>query len=138
MKKYAMIPINTKEDEEGNIHVRRVLISYRFKTHSKINKKSNYEKVVANYRGTKIIATDDYFKNPNATHRYTFYDNGYALESVHNNLNGFLYAFKPEIFYMRVYHGLDRKYDGYPSVIEFKANTKDEAIKLFTEREELL
>ena len=137
MKKYAMIPINTKEDEEGNLHVRRVLISYRFKTHSKINKKSKYEKVVASYRGTKIIAIDDYFKNPKATHIYTFYDDGYALELVRNNPNEFLYALKPEIYCTRTYHGLDKKYDGYPSVIEFKANTKDEAIKLFNEREEL-
>lgn len=137
MKKYAMIPINTKEDENGNLLVRRVLISYTFKTHHQINKKSVHEKVVADYRGTKIIAIDDYFKNPMSTHQYEFFDKHYILSSVHNNPNEVMYCLKPEIYMIRTYHGLDRKYDDYPVVVEFKAKTREEAIKIFNERKEL-
>lgn len=137
MRKYAMIPINTKEDKDGNVLVRRVLISYGFKTHTRINKKSKYSKVVANYHMTKFICADEYFINSKSSHRYSFSDNGYKLELVKNNLNELTYALIPQIYELRKYHGLDRNYEGYPKVIEFKSKTVQEATHEFYARKEL-
>ena len=134
MKKFAMVPINFKEIEDKKLLVRRVLISYRFKTH----KKSTFDGVRWTfYHGTKILSYDNYFKKSDSSHQYVFYDKDYVLKEA-NNINRIIYDLKPIIYSRRKYHGLTGSCeDKYPTVIEFKAKTKEEAIKILKEREEL-
>lgn len=68
MTNYAMIPINRRIGFDGERIVRRVLISY-------------LTKVDGVYKNSKIIEKDDYFKNPNASQQYEFYDDGFKLIS---------------------------------------------------------
>ena len=131
MKKYAMIPINSKEDADGNLLVRRVLISYMFKTH-----KRGVACKMAYYRGVKFIFADNYFYEGSATHKYEFSNKGYILKEVKNNPNELMYAFKSGIYKNRKYHGLDKPYKNYPCVIEFKAISEQAAIEKFNNREE--
>ena len=135
MRKYAMIPICFKEDENRNLIVRRVLISYRYKTHKKV-----LNTTMAVYHGTKIIAKDAYFLNERASHKYTFSNRYYVLKEV-NNDNAFLSSWKGLVFTKRRYHGFDKPYSNctgvYPTVIEFKARNNQEATDTFNTREEL-
>lgn len=132
-KKYAMIPINCKEDLLGNLLVRRVLISYLFKTH----KRNPNGSIVAYYHGTKFVFADNYFYSKEATHKYEFNNKGYVLNSVVSNPNALTYAFKKGIYKKRKYHGIDIENNHIPYVIEFKANSEDAAIYKFNNREEL-
>lgn len=131
MKKYAMIPINSKEDADGNLLVRRVLISYTFKTH-----KREYGCKRAYYKGTKFIFADNYFYAESATHKYEFSNKGYILKDVVKNPNILTYAFKSGIYKNRKYHGFDKPYKNYPMVIEFKAISEQAAVEEFNNRKE--
>lgn len=140
MKKFAMVPICFKEDENRNLIVRRVLISYRFKTHKRSKIKSLKGLRWTYYHGTKFVSYDDYFTKSEASHKYSFFDKEYLLEEVTNERE-VLYMLNPDIYAFRKYHALTKPYKNifgeYPHTIEFKAKTEEEAIKIFNEREEL-
>lgn len=139
MKKYAMIPINTKVDENGNRLVRRVLVSYLFKTHKKASGFKNLK--VATYHGTKFIFSDAYFTEDNPTHKYIFENKKYKLYKVEGSPVSILYTLKSGIYEKRTYHGVDDKCGTYPAfypyVIEIKAKNDQEAIEAFNARGEL-
>ena len=124
MKKYAMVAINKKELDDG-IHIRRVLISYLFKTKKKIEGQE-----VTYYHGTKFIAADPYFSKKTSSHKYTFKDHYYKLDEVNNEL-ALIYAFKSDIYKKRKYHNVGKL------AFEFKAENKQVAIHRFKVRKEL-
>ena len=136
-RKYAMIPIIMKLDESGDTLVRKVLISYRYKRHKKLHKQLNDPKI-AFYHKTKIITVDDYFTNKKSSHQYRFFDRSYCLiEVIKENPNHLFYTLKSDIYNPKKYHGFDKPYLGYPTVIEFKAKSEEEAIHKFLSRGEL-
>ncbi len=124
MSKYAMVAINKKEDDDG-IHIRRVLISYLFKTKKTVNGLP-----VTYYHGTKLIDADPYFRDAKASHKYTLKDRYYKLEEVNGN-RAFDYVFKSSIYSKRKYHSIGKL--GF----EFKAENKQVAIHRFRVRKEL-
>ena len=124
MKKYAMIPINWKK-EGKNTHIRRVLISYLFK-------KSNGH--IITYYGTKFIVADQYFSDANATHHYEFKNKYYKLICLTNVDKTFL-GYDKDMFKKRRYHY--SKFFMYPQDVEFTAETREQAIRHFNERDEL-
>ncbi len=121
MRKYAMIPINSKVNENGNTLIRRVLISYLFKV-----KKG----ITTTYYFTKILAKDSYFNNY-SSHQYIFKNNYYILKSVKNKKAKKEYDAHPEIYLKRKYH------TNLIPAIEFKSQTRQSAITTFTTRKEL-
>ena len=123
-RKYAMVAINTKRQDDG-IHIRRVLISYLFKTKKKID-----GKVVTYYHGTKFIAADPYFSDKTASHKYTFTDRYYKLDTANNELS-LMYALKSDIYKKRKYHSFGAL------TFEFKSESKQVAIHRFKVRKEL-
>jgi len=130
--KFAMVPINRKEEDDG-IHIRRVLISYKYKTSKRFNK-TKYKTVT--YHGTKLIASDPYFNEPNHTHIYELTDKYYKLVTVDAaNPMSEAYEEHSKIYNKRKYH--TNIWPGGIKCIEFKTNNKDEAISLFNNREEL-
>ena len=121
-KKYTMVAINTKRQDDG-VHTRRVLVSYAFKiTRNK----------VTTYYGTKLVSVDPYFSKPTATHKYTFKNTYYKLDKVESD-NGLelLYSFNPKMYKKRRYHSLGK------SAIEFTAPSKQVAVHKFKVRKEL-
>lgn len=126
MKKYAMVPINGKEDEHGNPIIRRVLITYE----SSVQKNG-----LIIYKRTKFIDKDPYFDKPSRTTSYIFKDTYYTLDWI-ENLNSFLAGGLT---------GVKRRYHSYinspdilkPSAIEFEAETVQEAKEKFHNRKEL-
>lgn len=124
MKKYAMVAINKKESDDG-IHIRRVLISYLFKTKKKIDGQE-----VTYYHGTKFIIADPYFSKKTSSHKYTFKDHYYKLEEVDNEL-AIIYAFNSDIYKKRKYHNVGKL------AFEFKAENKQVAVHRFKVRKEL-
>lgn len=122
--RYAMIPINRKYDRQGNLVVRRVLVSYESK--SILNG-------IAYYDNTRFIEKDPYFYNTHSSHQYTFDDEEYSLDSVDGE-SFECYTFKPEIFQRRKYHIIN---EFCIDAIEFEAESDEEAIKRFNERNEL-
>ena len=121
-KKYAMVAINTKRQDDG-VHTRRVLLSYAFKiTKNKIT----------TYYGTKLVSVDPYFSQPTATHKYTFKNTYYKLDKVEQNDDlAFIYNYNPRIYKKRKYHSLGK------SAIEFTAPSKQIAVHKFKVRKEL-
>ena len=127
--KFAMVPINTKSilNESGTYdqHVRRVLISYKFKLHIK-------DKTF--YYGTKFILADQYFYAYNSSHEYEFKNGYYKLiyvDTVNQNAN----AYDKKLFKKRRYHNVD--YIAGKSEDEFKASNIQAAIEKFNHRNEL-
>lgn len=121
MKKFAMIPINCKRDFEGNLLIRRVLISYKFKT---VRKNIEY------YHGTKFIIADQYFYSYDSSLDYEFKDKYYILKSAKvNNGNEKLLLKK------RKYH--HDKYFELSKDVEFKCNNIQQAVEKFNSRNEL-
>ena len=115
LKKYAMVPINRRYDNEGNRIVRRILISYK-------------KRVEGIYKGTKVLELDPYFKDENSSQQYVFENKCFYLVKDHYNdpIQDTLLLVK------RPY-----EYDAgrlTEKSIEFKAESDDEAIKLFNER----
>ena len=123
-KKYAMVAINKREDSEG-IHIRRVLITYLFKTKKMVNGLP-----VTYYHGTKLIDADPYFKDKKASHKYTLKNRYYKLEEVNGN-RAVDYVFKSSIYAKRKYHNTGKL--GF----EFTAPNKQVAIHRFRVRKEL-
>ena len=121
-KKYAMVAINTKRQDDG-VHMRRVLVSYAFKiTKNKIT----------TYYGTKLVSVDPYFSKPTATHKYTLKDKYYKLDKVESDTGlEFLYSFNPKMYKKRRYHSIGK------SAIEFTASSKQVAVHKFKMRKEL-
>lgn len=121
-KKYAMVVINTKRQDDG-VHIRRVLISYAFKiTKNKIT----------TYYGTKLVSVDPYFSQPAATHKYTFKNTYYKLDKVESNDDlAFIYTYNSKMYKKRRYHSLGK------SAIEFTALSKQVAVHKFKVRKEL-
>lgn len=128
MNNYAMPIINWKEDEDGNLHVRRVLISYK----GKPTKQTRGSVTILYFKDTRLIETDDYFKDETKSHRYTFEDDGYILISCTNE-NAEEYKNHPELFEKRQYHTPD----DFLLEARFKAKNDEEAVKIFNERQEL-
>ena len=116
MKKYAMVPINGKEDMNGNPIIRRVLISYE----DCVQKNGQII-----YKHTKFIDKDPYFEKSSRTTFYTFKDTYYTLDEI-TNLNAFLLV---------GITGVKRRYHSYinsgdilrPTAIEFEAENNKEA-----------
>ena len=121
--KFAMIPINRKYDENNNLLVRRVLISY-----TKKYKKRLCGESITYFTGTKIVETDNYFKESHS-HTYKFEDKGYTLLDCQNELK----EMYPESLYkLRLYHA-----GSLVDAILFKAKSNEEAIEIFNNRKEL-
>ena len=99
--KFAMVPINTKSilNESGTYdqHVRRVLISYKFKLHRK-------DKTF--YYGTKFILADQYFYTYDSSHEYEFKNGYYKLIYV-DTINPNAKAYDKKLFKKRRYHNVD-------------------------------
>ena len=135
MIKYAMVTINHKYDDKDNLLVRRVLISYESK------EKAPEKEDVVNYTGTRFVAKDDYFSDKSKSHQYNFHDANYELTKVTNEWReaetkiGLVQAKRPYHYYVDV--NLSSVWPKYADPIEFEAETDEEAIKKFHEREEL-
>lgn len=116
--KFAMIPINRRYDENGNRIVRRILISYNKKT------------LKGKYVSTKLIEVDPYFKNPNSSQKYDFYDTYFIHidDRYHDEYQKHLMNVKRYYMYNE---GLL-----CDNAIEFTANNTTEAIEIFNNREE--
>ncbi len=122
MKKYAMVVICCKSDDNGNPLVRRVLISYSFKT-----KKRRECEIV--YHRTRLLEVDPYFKNSKSSHQYEFKNDGYFLKSGAEDYASELIGKK------RKYHYHDTPwFPGVYAPIEFKAKKDHEAIEKFNSR----
>lgn len=133
MNNYAMVPICTKYDDDDNLHVRRVLIKYD----ELVNASNGFP--IKYFTNTKILAKDPYFSNEESSHKYTFYDDGYTLDEVKNELDDIYVIFAKEIMSKkREYHivpTFDVLTNKEPAL--FSAETDEEAIDKFTNREEL-
>lgn len=119
-----MVAINKKDENDG-VHIRRVLISYLFKTHKTIN----FRKVTY-YHGTKLIDADPYFSAKGSSHKYILKNGYYKLTDANNN-NAVLYGFEPDIYEKRRYHSFGA------FTFEFTATNPEEAINRFRNRKEL-
>ena len=124
MTKYAMIPINVKRIN-NKTHIRRVLISYLFK--------KSKEHLVT-YYGTKFITADQYFYDVNSSHKYEFKNKYYKLTYISKEVMNEL-KYDKDMFKKKRYHY--SKFLMYPQDVEFRANTKEQAIKHFNDRNEL-
>lgn len=119
-KKYAMVGINSRQNEQGEEVVRRVLIEY--------NKYQNYI-----FYGTRFIEKDPYFYDKTKSHQYKFKDDGYIqLKPVYSQWYRKKRAYHYNVLYSIVYH---IKQDLSP--ILFKAKSDEEAILVFNNRKEL-
>ena len=124
MKKYAMVPINGKEDEHGNPIIRRVLITYE----SSVTKDNQ---VI--YKRTKFVDKDPYFSQKRST-TYTFKDSYYTLDSI-ENLNAIFAGGITKT--KRRYHYNISNDVLKPHAIEFEAASDEEAKEKFHNRKEL-
>ena len=131
---YAMVAICQKFNDNDQLCVRRVLISFKG-TDVEPDPYPKKGKVI-NYIGTRFIDADDYFKDETRSHKYKFDDDGYVLISS-NNIDEILVGDK------RKYHYYDTQLDEHGYVkyklrpIEFQAESDEEAIKMFRERTEV-
>lgn len=117
--RYAMIPINRRYNDDGRRVVRRVLISYKYKT------------LNGEYKDTKIIEKDPYFKDPNSSQQYVFENNYFIHTEDRYNLGDQKCLLNTKRSYMFNEGLLDN------NAIEFTAKTEEEAIEKFNNREEL-
>lgn len=124
MKKYAMIPINSKENDEGQPVIRRVLVSY---SHT-VQKDGQVF-----YKKTKLIDVDPYFKQERS-HKYTFKNENYILERV-SNINSIFGS--GIVGVPRQYHYVISKDPLKPPAIEFEAISDENARVIFHNRNEL-
>lgn len=127
-KKYSIVPICVKESE-----IRSVLISYEDKC---VQKGS-----IIQYLNTKLIAKHPYFDNKTSSHKYVFYDDGYALMGVDNTnkiYESYLLNSKRAYHYNTLGTTLSSSLKVTP--VEFKAFTKRGALnkfKKYNKRKEL-
>ena len=119
--KYVMIPINRRYDDNNKRIVRRVLISYT-------------KKVDGQYKGTKLIEKDPYFYDPKSSQKYIFKDDGFTLISNAYSGSSILDVFQDSLIdLLRPY-----EFDAgrlIETAYEFMADSEEEAIKIFTERD---
>lgn len=136
MKTYAAVPINIKDMDDGT-HVRRVLISFE-----DVRSEEFHGWPMEVFYGTKLLAKDPYFETEKSTHKYILEDDGYTLVTVQNNPNGKLYEEAKEIYNKRRYHVYlapvaNPLTSEQRHLCKIQANSEEEAIKKFHEREEL-
>lgn len=133
MNNYAMVPICTKYDDDGNLHVRRVLIKY---DELVTNADEPYVKYFTN---TRLLCIDPYFLNGESSHQYTFYNDGYVLDTVQNDPDLFYTMFIDEFLSRkRKYHivpEFDVLTNGESALVSFE--TDEDAVNTFINREEL-
>lgn len=93
---------------------------------------------------TKLLAKDPYFETEESSHKYLFEDNGYTLLNVkETNSNGNRYNEQaPSIYDKRRYHVYlapvaNPLTPEQRHMCKIQANSDEEAIKKFHEREEL-
>lgn len=117
--KFAMIPINRRYNEEMKRIVRRVLISYKYKT------------LKGKYKGTKIIEKDPYFKDPNSSQQYLFKDKYFIhLTDAYND------ELQQEVMNNKRFY-MENEGLLFENAIEFEAANLEEAIEMFNNRVEL-
>jgi len=123
-KKYAMVLIAPKQDEDGTPLYRRVLISYEDEIVDSKNYRVFFDK-------TRFIDKDDYFKNENAHLKYEFLDDGFILKEIadshkegHEDLIGAKRCYHENYFFFNM------------RAIRFEADSDEEAIRIFQERKE--
>ena len=135
MNNYAMVPICTKYDDDNNLHVRRVLIKYDELLN---DSEDNYIKY---FNSTRFLCADPYFFNKESPHHYTFYNDGYVLDDVRvEDMEDLFYTLfvASAVSEKRKYHivpNFDVLTNGEPAL--FSAETDEEAINKFMNREEL-
>ena len=139
--KYAMVAINSKEKDNHPV-IRRVLISYK-------GSKTSY--AITTYTGTRYITCDPYFNDKKSSHQYKFEDDGYSLTAIkgkqaerydeaslnalkakrsyHSYISDAIWSPESNITDFRFMHAV--------MPVTFKATSDEEAIKIFTERNEL-
>jgi hypothetical protein len=123
-KNYAAVCICTKQTEDNKDYVRRVLISY-----DDIEDKGD----TLVFKGSALVAKDSYFETEASSHTYKFYDRGYILADVSNNLKVFesgLVELKRPYHYHKT---LPLKFQP----IFYKKHTEKAAINKFNKRSEL-
>jgi len=128
--KYVMLSINGKE-VDGDIYVRRVLLEYK----NKDFEVSKGGTPVCFYKGTRFVEKDNYFRDVSKNNQYEFHDDHYTLTKTNYAHNRFLEGEQ------RQYHSFafdtDDPYYKALGPIEFEADSDEEAIKKFVERDEL-
>lgn len=129
--KFAMVPINTKMnlDENGVLqtYIRRVLVSYKFKT-------VRGTKII--YHGTKFIIADQYFYSYDSSHQYVFKDKYYLLQEYKGNED---IGYDQLLSKKRKYHSTLALYKLHSEYCEdeFEADNEQQAIEKFNSRLEL-
>lgn len=112
--KFSIIPINRKYDDNDNIIIRRILISYQ-------------DKKDAVYQNVSIIDKDDYFKDENSSHQYIFTPEGFKLIKTTQNSGDEIL-----LDWLRSYRCYQ---DLFPNsgieCIEFECDSEKEAIEIF-------
>ncbi len=118
MLNYAMIPINRRISIDGKRIVRRVLISFNYIEWGQ-------------YKGTKLIAKDPYFENPNSSQQYVFTDTEFYLVK-----DGYDNPIQSSLINKKRHYEFDAgKLE--ETAIEFCANSDEEAINIFNNREDI-
>lgn len=123
-KKYAMVLIAPKQDEDGTNLYRRVLISYGDEIVDSKNYRVFFDK-------TRFLDKDDYFKDEKANLKYEFLDDGFILKSIaeshregHEDLIGTKRRYHENCSYFET------------RAIRFEADSDEDAIRIFHERTE--
>lgn len=123
-KNYAAVCICSKQTEDDKYYARRVLISY-----DSIEDKGG----TFVFKGSGLVAKDPYFEDKASSHTYSFYDRGYILAGVNNNLKIFESGL---VELKRPYH----YHKNLPTALQpifYKKHTEKAAIKKFRKRSEL-
>ena len=131
-KKYAMVGIASKVDDNGVEHMYRVLIEYQDAIIDPDNS------ILIKFTNTRIVAVDPYFEeNSQRSHRYLIEDDGYTLIEAKNEWES-MYALKPALYKKRTYHLIRGRTDrvGLGKRAIFLAASDEDAIKKFRNRPE--
>ena len=117
MKKYAIVPINSKQTGDS-LYVRCVLIQYK-------------KKVGTNYMDTLILDESPYFLDHSNALQYRFDNDGYTLlHDAHEDSAGLIDVKRPYHSHEQI-PGVDDRLYGK----EFKADNGMDAIKVFRKSE---
>ena len=130
MRKYCVLPISYKRDENDNIIVRTILVKYDVKIKGKVHKyfKGCYGDTKYIYPCIRVIAEDKYFSSDESTHIYEFNKTNYRavrLSDIYTSIE------RKKLLKKRKYHRYPnhsiKELRGY----EFKANNDIEAINIW-------
>ena len=123
MKKYCILPINFKQNENATPIVRCILIEYKRKYKRKTSKylAKFLGKLKVEYYNTKLIHADNYFLEAEHTFVYLFLKNKYKT--------AFIYENSP--IKTRRYHRYPEHYLKNLQGIEFQAASQIEAANYF-------